>query len=100
MLTFNLSKADRVILHMRIASSHISAKELSMMTSTDLANEEQKQSIRQAEKEALAQTILTKTILPRAKMTHKGIQDIEDVNGAVARERETEAAEEDRIERE
>ena len=100
MLTFNLSKADRVVLHMRIASSHISAKELSMMTSTDLANEEQKQSIKQAEKEALAQTILKKTILPRAKMTHKGIQDIEDVNGAVARERETEAAEEDRIERE
>lgn len=102
MLTFNLSKTDRVILHMRIASSHISAKELSTMSSTDLANEEQKQSIKQAEKEALAQTILKKTILPRAKMTHKGIQDIEDIDGAATRERETKAEEEeeDRIERE
>ena len=40
MLTFNLSKAVRVVLHMRIASSHISPKELSTMSSTDLASEE------------------------------------------------------------
>ncbi|CAL1715045.1 unnamed protein product [Somion occarium] len=103
MLTFNLSKPDRVILHKRIASSHISPKELSTMSSTDLANEETKQIIKQAEKEALAQTILKKTILPRAKMTHKGIQDIEDINDASSRYREREREEEeeeDRIERE
>lgn len=101
MLSFNLSKPDRVILHKRIAGSHITPRELSMMSSTDLANEETKLSIRQAEKEALQHSILKKTLLPRAKITHKGLQDIEDVNGAAAREeREREQEEEERIERE
>ncbi|OCH87397.1 hypothetical protein OBBRIDRAFT_759875 [Obba rivulosa] len=102
MLTFNLSKPDRVVLHMRIASGQISPKELSTMSSTDLASEETKQSIRQAEQEALQQTILKKQALPRAKITHKGLQDIEDVNGGSPRaaEREREDEEEERIERE
>ncbi|KAI0705185.1 transcription factor S-II, central domain-containing protein, partial [Cytidiella melzeri] len=102
MLTFNLSKADRVALHQRIAASHITPKELSTMSSTDLANEETKQSIRQAEKEALAHSILKKTSMPTAKMTHKGMQDIEDVSGTMSREREREREqeEEERIERE
>lgn len=102
MLTFNLSKSDRVVLHKRIAASHISAKELSTMSSTDLADEETKQSIRQAEQEALEHSILKKTVMPRAKMTHKGIQDIEDLSGAAQRdrEREREQEEEERIERE
>ena len=102
MLTFNLSKPDRIVLHKRIASSHISPKELSIMSSTDLADEETKQSIRQAEQEALAHSILKKTVMPTAKMTHKGIQDIEDVSGASQRqrEREREQEEEERIERE
>ncbi|EKM50476.1 uncharacterized protein PHACADRAFT_60942, partial [Phanerochaete carnosa HHB-10118-sp] len=69
MLTFNLSKSDRVVLHKRIAASHISPKELSTMSSTDLADEETKQSIRQAEQEALEHSILKKTVMPRAKMT-------------------------------
>ncbi|GBE86451.1 Transcription factor bye1 [Sparassis crispa] len=102
MLSFNLSKPDRVSLHMRIASSHITPKELSTMSSTDLANEETQQSIRQAEQEALAHSILKKQTLPRAKITHKGIQDIEDMNGGsreVEHEREEEE-EEERIERE
>lgn len=102
MLTFNLSKSDRVMLHQRIAALHITPKELSTMSSTDLADEETKKSIKQAEKEALAQTILKKTSLPTAKMTHKGMQDIEDDNGALSRERqrEREEEEEQRIERE
>lgn len=102
MLTFNLSKADRVVLHMRIASSHITPKELSTMSSTDLASESEKQSIKKLEEEALAHSILKKSIVPRAKITHKGLQDIEDVTGAGRREveREREEEEEERIERE
>ena len=102
MLTFNLSKPDRVILHMRIASSRISPKELSTMSSTDLASEEEKESIKKLEQEALAHSILKKSTVPRAKITHKGLQDIEDVTGAAQREaeREREDEEEERIERE
>ncbi|KAH7926015.1 hypothetical protein BV22DRAFT_387715 [Leucogyrophana mollusca] len=104
MLTFNLSKPDRVVIHKRIASSGITAKELALMSSTDLANEETKQSIKIAEKESLEQTILQKTTVPRAKITHKGLQDIEDVNGELAsvreREREREIEDEERRERE
>ncbi|KAI0644219.1 hypothetical protein C8Q79DRAFT_974759 [Trametes meyenii] len=102
MLTFNLSKADRVVLHMRIASSRISPKELSTMSSTDLASEEEQQSIKKLEEEALAHSILKKSTVPRAKLTHKGLQDIEDVTGAGRREaeREREEEEEERIERE
>lgn len=101
MLSFNLSKPDRVALHKGIVTSHITSRELATMSSTDLANEETKQSILQAEQEALAHSILKKTLMPRAKITHKGLQDIEDVNGeAVREEREHEQEEEERIERE
>jgi hypothetical protein len=104
MLTFNLGKSDRVVLHKRIASSHISPKELSLMSSTDLADEETKQSIKIAEKEALEHSILQKTKAPRAKITHKGMVDIEDVNNEESsvreRERERELEEEERRERE
>ncbi|TFY59956.1 hypothetical protein EVJ58_g5444 [Rhodofomes roseus] len=102
MLTFNLSKPDRALLHKRIASSSLTPNELSTMTSTELADEETKLSIRHAEEEALAHSILKKQSLPRAKITHKGIENIEDVNGAgrdVERARE-EQEEEERIERE
>jgi len=47
-------------------------QEMSTMSSTDLANEETKQSIKIAEKEALEHSILTPTTVPRAKITHKG----------------------------
>lgn len=104
MLTFNLGKSDRVVLHKRIGSSHISPKELSLMSSTDLADEETKQSIKIAEKEALEHSILQKTKAPRAKITHKGMVDIEDVNNEESsvreRERERELEEEERRERE
>ncbi|KAI0084453.1 transcription factor S-II, central domain-containing protein [Irpex rosettiformis] len=102
MLTFNLSKSDRIVLHQRIAASHITPKELATMSSTDLADEATQKSIKQAEQEALQQTILKKTLLPTAKMTHKGMQDIEDVSGALSREREREREEEEeeRFERE
>ncbi|KAI0350712.1 hypothetical protein OH77DRAFT_1412629 [Trametes cingulata] len=102
MLTFNLSKSDRKALHERIASSRITPKELSMMSSTDLASEQEKEEIKKLEEEALAHSILKTTVVPRAKLTHKGLQDIEDVTGAGQREaeREREEEEEERIERE
>ena len=102
MLQFNLSKPDRVNIHTRIASSEVTAHELATMSSTDLANDEIKQSIKQAEQESLAHSILKKTTLPTAKITHKGIQDIEDVNGTTrerSRDKEQEEDEE-RMERE
>ena len=106
MLQFNLSKVDRVIIHQRITSGNISPKEISLMSSTDLADEETKQSIKIAEKEALEHSILQKSTAPRAKITHKGLQDIEVVNGEassaheIERHREEEQEEEERRERE
>ena len=105
MLTFNLIQVDRVAIHKRMCYATISAKELSQMSSTDLANEETKQSIKLAEKEALEHSILQKTLIPRAKITHKGLQDIEDVNGESAtllreREKEREKEEDERREEE
>jgi hypothetical protein len=76
-LQFNLSKPDRVFIHRRITSASISAKELSGMSSAELANEETQQEIKQAEQEALEHSILQKAVAPRAKITHKGLQDIE-----------------------
>ncbi|KAH9009046.1 hypothetical protein EDB84DRAFT_1584264 [Lactarius hengduanensis] len=100
-LTFNLQQSDRVFLHQRIASVQVAPATLATMSSTELASQEQQQSIKQAEQEALAHSILIKSTVPRAKITHKGLQDIEDVNedSAVAkqrRERELEIAEEER----
>ncbi|KIY51834.1 hypothetical protein FISHEDRAFT_29202, partial [Fistulina hepatica ATCC 64428] len=69
MLQFNLSKKDRVQLHKRIVSGQISPKEISLMSSTDLADEGTKQSIKMAEKEALEHSILQKTTAPHAKIT-------------------------------
>jgi hypothetical protein len=106
MLQFNLSKVDRVIIHQRITSGNISPKEISLMSSTDLADEETKQSIKIAEKEALEHSILQKSTAPRAKITHKGLQDIEGVNGEassaheIERHIEEEQEEEERRERE
>ncbi|KAJ6518807.1 hypothetical protein C8R45DRAFT_5653 [Mycena sanguinolenta] len=96
MLQFNLSKVDRTVLHKRIASADITPREISLMSSTDLANEQAKQAIRIAEKEALEHSILEKTVIPRAKLTHKGLEDIEGLdanesnNSASQRERERE----------
>ncbi|KAF5383828.1 hypothetical protein D9615_003631 [Tricholomella constricta] len=103
MLQFNLSKFDRVVIHQRIASAEITPKEISLMSSTDLANEETKQSIKIAEKEALEYSILTPTAIPRAKITHKGLEDIEDVHGEVTTLQDEERSrkeEEERRERE
>ena len=100
MLQFNLSKPDRIMLHKRIASLLISPKEISLMSSTDLANEETKESIKIAEKESLEHSILQKTKVPLAKITHKGLQEIEDLNGGVRIEVEREQEEEEKRERE
>lgn len=105
-LQFNLSKPDRVVIHKRITFGRLSAKEISVMSSTDLADEETKQSIKLAEKEALEHSILQKQIAPRAKITHKGLQDIEDIRGEIASaqeyelQKEREREEEERRERE
>ncbi|KAJ6493533.1 hypothetical protein C8R47DRAFT_409491 [Mycena vitilis] len=102
MLQFNLSKIDRTVLHKRIASADITPKEISLMSSTDLANEQTKQSIKIAEKEALEHSILEKTVIPRAKLTHKGLEDIEDLDsgGSNLREREVERRREEEEKRE
>ncbi|KAF5350240.1 hypothetical protein D9758_007833 [Tetrapyrgos nigripes] len=99
-LQFNLSKPDRIVIHKRIASAQITPKEISVMSSTDLANEELKQSIKIAEQEALEHSILQKTTAPRAKITHKGFEDIEDVTGQSRNSERERQEEEDRIERE
>ena len=101
-INFNLSKPDRVAIHKRIASADIAASELSTMSSTDLANEETKLSIKQAEKEALEQTILQQTLFPRTKITHKGLQDIEmdEVHGQFGVVYAMERAQQDKEQRE
>jgi hypothetical protein len=63
------------------------------LSSTDLANEETKQSIKVAEQEALEHSILQPTNrVPVAKITHKGLQDIEhessEVSSMLARDRQ------------
>ncbi|KAJ7043631.1 hypothetical protein C8F04DRAFT_1366635 [Mycena alexandri] len=100
MLQFNLSKIDRTVLHKRIASADITPKEISLMSSTDLANEQTKQSIKIAEKEALEHSILEKTAIPRAKITHKGLEDIEGVDNEVANLRERQLERQQREEEE
>ena len=81
MLDFNLKRPDRAALHKRIVSLAIPPAALAHMSSTDLASEAEKESIKQAEQEALEHSILQKVVAPRAKVTHKGLQDIEDIDG-------------------
>jgi len=81
MLDFNLKRPDRAALHKRIVSFAIPPAALAHMSSTDLASEAEKESIKQAEQEALEHSILQKVVAPRAKVTHKGLQDIEDIDG-------------------
>lgn len=99
-LTFNLQQSDRVALHKRVSSGQVAPATLATMSSTELASQEQQESIKQAEQEALEHSILVKTTVPRSKITHKGLQDIEDVNedsvAAKQRERELEMAEQER----
>lgn len=52
------------------------------MSSTDLADARTKHNIEVLEKEALEHSILQKVIAPRAKITHKGFEAIEDVSGS------------------
>jgi hypothetical protein len=95
-ITFNLSHDDRVTLHQRIAGRMIGPRELATMSSTALASEEIQASIAEAERESLAQTILPSTnAIPRAKLTHKGLQDIEDVHGDSIKQRNIEEEEEE-----
>jgi len=84
MLDFNLKRPDRAALHKRIVSFIIPPTALAHMSSTDLASEAEKESIKQAEQEALEHSILQKVVAPRAKVTHKGLQDIENIDGRPA----------------
>ena len=81
MLDFNLKRPDRAALHKRIVSSAIPPTALAHMSSTDLASEAERESIKQAEQAALEHSILQKVIAPRSKVTHKGLQDIEHSDG-------------------
>ncbi|KAG9032082.1 hypothetical protein FRB95_001943 [Tulasnella sp. JGI-2019a] len=85
MLTFNLEKEDRTELRHKIASGAITPSELSKMSSADLANEQLQQQIESAHLASLRHSILeAKTAAPRAKMTHKGEEMIEDMQGYLA----------------
>lgn len=78
MLTFNVGQSDRVALRRGIGTGDIGAMNLSEMSSADLASEQTKQDMEKAAQEALAQSILKEqTVLPRAKITHKGEEIIE-----------------------
>lgn len=81
MFQFNLPKPDRVGLRRGIATERIKPEQLNVMSSTDLADEHTKHEIEQAEKEALEHSILQKITAPRAKITHKGFEAIEDFSG-------------------
>lgn len=101
MLSFNLAKPDRVLLRRGIASGRITPEQLNTMSSTDLADEQTKHQIEVAEKEALAHSILQKITAPRAKITHKGFEAIEDSTGASSRNPDAiRDEEEERIRRE
>lgn len=123
MLTFNLSQPDRVHLHTLIASPPPASADLSSppptplspslsltswrlpprtlagMSSTELASEEAQKNIKQAEEEALQQTILRRQRVggvARAKMTHKGIQEVgEDLGGSLSSQPDLEADQEE-----
>ncbi|THH17772.1 hypothetical protein EW146_g3089 [Bondarzewia mesenterica] len=86
MITFNLPQPDRAYLHRQIVEGTLTPQTLAGMSSTDLASEETQESIRAAEQAALAQSILQKSVHPRAKITHKGLQDIEDENADLERD--------------
>ncbi|KAI0046493.1 hypothetical protein FA95DRAFT_1560046 [Auriscalpium vulgare] len=94
MITFNLQQADRIALHKHITSGKVTPAQISVMSSTDLASEDRQQAIKLAEQEALEHSILQKATVPRAKITHKGLQDIEDVNEELTKQREREIARE------
>ncbi|KAG8899364.1 hypothetical protein FRB99_006764, partial [Tulasnella sp. 403] len=84
MLTFNLEKSDRTELRSRIASGQITPSELSQLSSADLANEKLQQEIESAHIASLQHTILEERLVaPRAKITHKGEQMIEDESGNI-----------------
>ncbi|KAI5118689.1 hypothetical protein M0805_003625 [Coniferiporia weirii] len=104
MLQFNLPKPDRVVLRKGIATGRISPAQLNVMSSTDLADEQTKHDIEVAEKESLKHSILQRVTAPRAKITHKGFEAIEDVSGQrtadVAKEEEEQRMEMEKRERE
>lgn len=82
MLTFNLEKSDRTELRSRIATGRISPAELSHMTSADLANEQLQAEMESMREAAMRGSILeARRMAPRAKMTHKGEELIEDQSG-------------------
>ncbi|KAF8507951.1 hypothetical protein BU17DRAFT_70975 [Hysterangium stoloniferum] len=82
MLTYNLSQPDRHYLRRMIGTHSLPAIDLSKMSSVDLANEQTKQQIEAANRESLEHSILTqRPILARAKITHKGEEVIEDLEG-------------------
>ncbi|KAF8586036.1 hypothetical protein K439DRAFT_1001449 [Ramaria rubella] len=82
MLSFNLSQPDRHLLRRSIGMHTLPALQLAKMSSVDLANEQTKQQIEAANRESLEYSILTqRPIAARAKITHKGEEIIEDLEG-------------------
>ncbi|KAH7105803.1 hypothetical protein BKA62DRAFT_688013 [Auriculariales sp. MPI-PUGE-AT-0066] len=79
MLTFNLSKADRIHLRRGIVLGQLQPSTLAQMSSTELASEQGQLAIAEALQASLQQSILEQPRMaaPRAKITHKGTEMIE-----------------------
>ncbi|KAF8323552.1 transcription factor S-II, central domain-containing protein [Cantharellus anzutake] len=82
MLAFNLEKSDRVSLRQSIRTGRMTAAELSVMSNSELASDQQKKEIETAQKESLEHSILDGRQMnrPLRKITHKGEEEIEDMD--------------------
>ena len=82
MLAFNLEKPDRVSLRHSIGIGKMMPAELSVMSNSELASDQQKKEIETAQKESLEHSILDGRQLnrPLRKITHKGEEEIEDMD--------------------
>ncbi|KAL1747823.1 hypothetical protein HDZ31DRAFT_80123 [Schizophyllum fasciatum] len=79
MLTVNLSKKDRELVHKRIVAREVTPGMLAVMSVTELADAATQRTIKNAEREALDHSTLRIATAagPRTKMTHKGFEEVE-----------------------
>lgn len=82
---FNLKDKSNTTLRRRIADGSLTPKELSSMTSEELANDAIRQEVERRKRENLEQSILKKEKAPLRKLTHKGEIDIEYENAQAMR---------------
>ncbi|KAL1733912.1 hypothetical protein EV714DRAFT_203389 [Schizophyllum commune] len=79
MLTVNLSKKDRELVHKRIVARDVTPAMLAVMSVHELADAATQRTIKNAEREALDHSTLRIATAagPRTKMTHKGFEEVE-----------------------